>query len=100
MYSSGISKTADEHENTTPTAVKQTADTVEPDLIATETEIESLLCITLLSACITFLSACVPVSSADTVESNLIATEMVAFPSKSSRNNNDSDPVNGRTTPI
>ena len=35
-----------------------------------------------------------------TVESDLIATEMLAFPSKSSRNKNDSDPINGKTTLI
>ena len=34
------------------------------------------------------------------VEPDLIATEMLAPPSKSSRNQNDSDPVNGKTTPI
>ena len=35
-----------------------------------------------------------------TVEPDLIATEMLAFPSKSSRNKNDSDLINGKTTPI
>ena len=35
-----------------------------------------------------------------TVELDLIATEMLAFPSKLSRNKNDSDPISGRTTPI
>ena len=35
-----------------------------------------------------------------TVEPNLIATEILVFPSKSSRNKNDSDPINGKTTPI
>ena len=35
-----------------------------------------------------------------TVEPGLIATEMLAFPSKSSRNKNDSDPLDGKTTPI
>ena len=35
-----------------------------------------------------------------TVELDLIATEMLAFPSKSSRHTNDSDPIKGKTTPI
>ena len=35
-----------------------------------------------------------------TVELDLIATEMLAFPSNSSRNKNDSDLKNGKTTPI
>ena len=35
-----------------------------------------------------------------TVESHLIATEMLAFPSKTSRIQNDSDPMNEKTTPI
>ena len=30
----------------------------------------------------------------------MIATEILAFPSKSSRNKNDGDPVNEKTTPI
>ena len=36
----------------------------------------------------------------DTVELDFIATEMLAFPSKLSRNKNNSDPINGKTTPI
>ena len=36
----------------------------------------------------------------NTVEADLIAREMLAFPSKSSGNKNDSDPINGKTTPI
>ena len=39
-------------------------------------------------------------SSDLTVEPDLIATEMLEFPSKSSRNKNDSDPINGNTDPI
>ena len=35
-----------------------------------------------------------------TIETDLIATEMLAFPSKSSRNKIDSDPLNEKTTPI
>ena len=35
-----------------------------------------------------------------TVESDLIATEMLAFPSKSSRDEDDSDLINEKTTPI
>ena len=38
--------------------------------------------------------------STSTVQPDLIVTEMLAFPSKSSRNKNDSDPINGKTTPI
>ena len=34
------------------------------------------------------------------VESDLIATEMLASPSNLSRNKNDSDPMNENTTPI
>ena len=37
---------------------------------------------------------------ADAVEPDLIATEMLAFPSKSSRNKNGSDPINAKTTLI
>ena len=33
------------------------------------------------------------------IKPDLIATEMLLFPSKS-RNKNDSDPINGKTTPI
>ena len=36
----------------------------------------------------------------DTVETDLIATEMLVFSSKSSRNKNDSNPIDGKTTPI
>ena len=35
-----------------------------------------------------------------TVEPDLIVSEMLAFPSNSSRNKNGSDPKNGKTTPI
>ena len=35
-----------------------------------------------------------------TVELDSIATEMLAIPSKSSRNKNYSDPIDGKTTPI
>ena len=35
-----------------------------------------------------------------TVDPDLIATEMLGFPSKSSRNRHDSDPINEKTTPI
>ena len=35
-----------------------------------------------------------------TVKLDLIVTEMLAFPSKSSTNKNDSDPLNEKTTPI
>ena len=33
------------------------------------------------------------------VEPDLIVTEMLAFPSKSSINKKDSDPINGKTIP-
>ena len=36
----------------------------------------------------------------NTVEPDSIATQMLAFPSKPSRNKDDSDAVNGKTTPI
>ena len=36
----------------------------------------------------------------DTVEPDWTATEMSAFPSNSSRNKCDIDPINGKTTPI
>ena len=35
-----------------------------------------------------------------TVELELIVTETLTFPSKSSRNKNDSNLINGKTTPI
>ena len=36
----------------------------------------------------------------DTVEPEWMAIEMLAFSSKSSPDKNDSDPINGKTTPI
>ena len=36
----------------------------------------------------------------NTIELDLIATEILAFPYKLSRNKNDSDPINEKTTPI
>ena len=41
-----------------------------------------------------------PIRPLVTVELDLIATQMLTFSSKSSRNQNDSDPTNERTTPI
>ena len=38
--------------------------------------------------------------AASTVRADLIGTEMLAFSYKSSRNKNDSDPINEKTTPI
>ena len=47
-----------------------------------------------------FAHSLIPRGNSATVELDLIVTEMLAFPSRSPRSKNDSNSINGKTTPI